>query len=56
MRDVVNLLEIPEVLLQNDNEVDNFNYKIDYVKIQPKLIAHINHSKNYINSSLENKK
>uniref|UniRef100_UPI004047D423 polysaccharide pyruvyl transferase family protein n=1 Tax=Mariniflexile sp. TaxID=1979402 RepID=UPI004047D423 len=56
MRDVVNLLEIPECLIINANQVDNFNFIINYGNIQPNLLSLINHSKKFINESLENKK
>ncbi|WP_372757871.1 polysaccharide pyruvyl transferase family protein [Mariniflexile sp.] len=55
MRDVANLLEIPECLLTKEIEIDNFNYVIDYNRIEPNLMALIKHSKNYIKHSLENK-
>ncbi|MCF8273426.1 MAG: polysaccharide pyruvyl transferase family protein [Flavobacteriaceae bacterium] len=54
MKDIVNLLEISEVLIENKNQVNNFNYIINYDKMNSPLSALINHSRNYLENALIN--
>lgn len=55
MRDVVRLLEIPEVLILNEEQVQNYKYVTDYEKMEPKLFRLIDHSKNFLRNALDSK-
>lgn len=52
MRDVVQLLDIPKVLIENIDEIENYNFIIDYNKMNHKLLNLINHSKDFLNRAL----
>ncbi|PKV50976.1 polysaccharide pyruvyl transferase [Aquimarina sp. MAR_2010_214] len=56
MRDVTRLLEIPEVLVLDQEQVQNYDYVIDYEKMKPKLSSLINHSKSFLQNALGNQK
>ncbi len=52
MRDVANLLKIPEVLVLDEKQVDDFDYTIDYESVQEILFPLIDSSKNYLKEAL----
>lgn len=52
MRDVVRLLDIPEVLILDEQQVDGFDYVIDYGKMKNILPSLIDGSKNYLKKAL----
>ena len=53
MRDVVNLLSIPKALVLDEEQVLNFEYEINYTKMQPQLTSLINKSKDYLKTALQ---
>ena len=52
MRDFVNLFGISDVLIQNDKDINTYNYKINYEQLNQKQDALIKSSEAFLINSL----
>lgn len=54
MRDLLGSVNQPELLINNDQQINDFNHVIDYKDVEPRLNQLINSSKSFLNNALNN--